>query len=322
MPNSKNSRVPVVTIGGFLGAGKTTLLNHVLAQSNGRRIVVFVNDFGAINIDYALVETADNNRISLKNGCVCCSLNDDLIGNIKDFVKQGARPYAFVIEASGVADPRSLVQSINSLEAAGDVRLDNQIYVVDADQFIDGDFEYSEQVIDHAAASDLIVLNKVDLVSNLQLSEVRQVFKQSAPNSSLVEAIQCDLPIDVVVGDRPLSSTKSAANTDTTKTHTAPIAHNFTSWSRQTNQRLARDKFDVFAARLTEVCFRAKGQLIFVGKENEAATFHLVGKRASLEALKIKTQDDASGTSAIVAIGKSGTLDKNQLDAWFDEIVA
>lgn len=319
MPTGQlDQRIPVVTIGGFLGAGKTTLLNHVLSQADGRRIVVFVNDFGAINLDVELVDTTEANRISLKNGCVCCTLNDDLIGNIKSFLDETEQPFAFVIEASGVADPRSLDNSIQMLETAGSVRLDNRIYVVDTDQFLDQDFENTEQIVDHAAAADLIILNKTDIADAALIKNAKNTFARSAPHSSLISAINCALPIEVIIGQPDQVARHETKLQPTFGKGLSEPVHGFSSWSRQTHTPLDRDKFHRFMTKLPKMCFRAKGRLDFGKEHTSASVFHLVGKRASLETAK--TVSNKSG-SLIVAIGKSSTLDPEQLDEWFDAVL-
>ena len=121
--------VPLTIISGFLGSGKTSLLNHLLSQSDGRRITAMVNDFGALNIDAELIEAKHGNQISLTNGCACCSIGDDLTRSFIDVMQQTPLPDHIVIEASGVAEPNRIAGF-----AAVDphLRLDGIVTLVDA----------------------------------------------------------------------------------------------------------------------------------------------------------------------------------------------
>ncbi len=104
--------VPVLVVSGFLGAGKTTFINRLLARSEGRRISAIVNDFGAINIDAELIADAADTVVGLKNGCICCSLQGDLLRTLKLVLSQPVKPDHIIVEASGVADPRGIVDAL------------------------------------------------------------------------------------------------------------------------------------------------------------------------------------------------------------------
>lgn len=97
--------IPAIVIGGYLGAGKTTLINRLLAGDHGQRVTVLVNDFGAVNIDAALIENRDGGTISLTNGCACCTIGDDLVASASDVAAQAPPPDMVLVEASGAAEP-------------------------------------------------------------------------------------------------------------------------------------------------------------------------------------------------------------------------
>ena len=101
-------RLPLTVLGGYLGAGKTTLLNRLLSEDHGQRILVMVNDFGAINIDASLIAAASSDTLTLSNGCVCCTMGADLFMAMGDALDRRPRPDHLVIEASGVADPAKI----------------------------------------------------------------------------------------------------------------------------------------------------------------------------------------------------------------------
>ena len=106
------NKIPVSIVAGFLGSGKTTLLNHILNGEHGRRIGVLVNDFGEINIDTQLISRVEGDTISLTNGCVCCSIRDDLVTAVKQLLQLDPGPDMIVIETSGVSDPKAAAMAV------------------------------------------------------------------------------------------------------------------------------------------------------------------------------------------------------------------
>lgn len=310
------ARVPIITIGGFLGAGKTTLVNRILGQATGQRIVVFVNDFGAINIDYDLIQTRDADRISLKNGCVCCSLNDDLVEAVAGFVKQPSPPDAIVIEASGIADPRALDSSLAMLEAAGLVRSDAKLYVLDAANFQDLAFEDAETIIDHAAVNDIVLLNKSDLVPPEARGKIHRLLSEAAPYAQLVDTVNCDIAIDMVFGAASTSSRAFAPPTG--KRPSLQHDRKYESWSCEIDGLLDRKKFEIFAMSLPGKCLRAKGILRFSDSPEEPQVFNLVGYRATLEP---KPRTEASDLIRFVVIGLAESFDSAALEASFGQVL-
>ncbi|HEV7414578.1 MAG TPA: GTP-binding protein, partial [Tianweitania sediminis] len=123
---------PVLLVTGFLGAGKTSFVNAMLAQSGRRRIAAIVNDFGSINIDEELIDTRTDTVVGLANGCVCCTLQGDLLRTIKLLLARDLTPEHIVIEASGVADPAGILQALQDPVLWKSARLDGVVCVVDA----------------------------------------------------------------------------------------------------------------------------------------------------------------------------------------------
>ena len=148
--------VPVTTLTGFLGAGKTTLLNRILSGNHGLRVAVLVNDFGAINIDAELVISVETNVISLANGCVCCMIRDDLVANIQDAIARPEKPEYILLEASGVADPIGIAQTLNDPSLRDRIQLDGILCVVDAEQVLAAP-ETTELKLLQMACADIIV---------------------------------------------------------------------------------------------------------------------------------------------------------------------
>ena len=124
--------VPILLVAGFLGAGKTTVVNHLLAHAEGRRIAAVVNDFGAINIDAELIAGASDGVVSLSNGCICCSLEGDLLRTLATLLRRDPRPEFIVIETSGVADPSDIVRNLMDPMIWREAPLETVLCVVDA----------------------------------------------------------------------------------------------------------------------------------------------------------------------------------------------
>src|SRR6478672_12032022 len=124
--------VPILLFTGFLGAGKTTIVNHLLAHAEGRRIAAVVNDFGAINIDAELIAGASDGVVSLSNGCICCSLEGDLLRTLAALLRRDPQPEFIVIETSGVADPSDIVRNLMDPLIWQEAPLETVLCVVDA----------------------------------------------------------------------------------------------------------------------------------------------------------------------------------------------
>lgn len=294
--------VPTLTIGGFLGAGKTTLVNQLLGQADGRRIVVFVNDFGAINIDHALIATVEEDRIALSNGCVCCSLNDDLVRSMVEFCEND-RPDLFVIEASGVADPKALASTLQALQAAGQAHLQSRIYVLDAAHFGGLDYADTEDLIDHAAASDLILINKSDLVTEQRVNEIGELLERSAPGPLRKVTAQASLSWQDAIGLK---------NNRIVEIHSGSLhaAHtDFRAVYFENIPPLTERRLDALIDLLKETCLRAKGFLQLEDPHRFATRLQLVGRFVELTPLAAK--DDLQ--PRLVVIGWSKTLPVNQV---------
>lgn len=193
------SAIPLTVIGGFLGAGKTTLVNSLLAQAEGRRLVVLVNDFGALSIDGALLAARGARTVCLANGCVCCTLVGGLAQALLDVLRLDPPPEQVLVEASGVSDPRRIAQIARADRSFAQ---DATVVLAAADQIeaLAADRHVGDTVLRQLAAAELLVLNKRDLVSEGEARRIRAWLRELSPAARIVEAVGADLPCDVVLG--------------------------------------------------------------------------------------------------------------------------
>ncbi|WP_410622724.1 CobW family GTP-binding protein [Amycolatopsis sp. cmx-8-4] len=174
------NRIPVVLVAGFLGAGKTTLLNHLLANREGARVGVVVNDFGSVNVDALAVAGQVDTMVSLGNGCLCCAVDasglDAMLGRLSS---AEAGMDVIVVEASGIAEPRDLIRLMIASENP-DIRYGGLAEVVDAAEF-EAARERHPELADHLRLADLVVLNKADRVDAEALAKVTATVEELAP---------------------------------------------------------------------------------------------------------------------------------------------
>lgn len=190
--------IPVTVVGGYLGAGKTTLVNHLLRNANGVRLAVLVNEFGELAIDEDLIEAQDDDVISIAGGCVCCSFGSDLTAALGDMAMMDPPPDHVLIESSGVAIPSAIVNSLVFLPA---FRSDGIVILADAEtvQASARDKYMGDTVTRQIADADIILLNKVDLVSNAALDSTRAWLAVQNRHVRVVESTHSTVPPETVL---------------------------------------------------------------------------------------------------------------------------
>ncbi|CCQ89459.1 putative GTPase, CobW-like protein [Nitrospina gracilis 3/211] len=181
----KHRELPVTLLAGFLGSGKTTLLNHILTGQHGRRIAVIENEFGEIGIDHDLVVGAEEDLFEMSNGCVCCSIKGDLIETLNRLLARQKQIDYIVIEATGLASPGPIAQAFMVEEdIAQGLKLDGVVTLVDC-KHIEMQLEELDVAWEQIAFSNVILLNKTDLVTEDALQRVRKCITGINPTATI-----------------------------------------------------------------------------------------------------------------------------------------
>lgn len=222
------TKIPATVITGFLGAGKTTLIRHMLANANGKRIALIINEFGDLGVDGDVLKgcgdevCSEDDIVELTNGCICCTVADDFIPTMEQLLARENRPDHIVIETSGLALPQPLVAAFNWPGIKTQVTVDGVVTVVDsaavtagrfahdhdkldaqrqADAELDHESPLEELFEDQLTAADLIVLNKADLISADDLNGVREgVFGHLSRKPAMIAARQGEVAPEVLLG--------------------------------------------------------------------------------------------------------------------------
>ncbi len=272
--------VPVTIIGGFLGAGKTTLLNTLLVRDTGLRLAVVVNDFGDLAVDGDLVSAHGGDTVTLANGCICCSMGEDLLLALTKLARRDDPPEAILIEASGVADPQP-----NADMVARHPELERDAVVVLADgELVEetaADSHAGKTIRQQLAAADLIILNKCDLLDDYEQNKVRQWLAAQVPNATVIEARHGEVPAALLLGAEAATTTTAI----TVEAHRHEHEDAFRAVSFLLDSPLDQLAFLRFVADLPSSVLRAKG-IIRLRDEPGRWVFQLVGRSHALAPCK------------------------------------
>ena len=343
---SRKERIPVTIIGGYLGSGKTTLINNLLEQTKGVRIAILVNDFGELAIDANLIEAADEDIISLSGGCVCCSYGNDLSSALIKLQSVQPRPQHIIIEASGVALPGSIAGTLSLL---ANYQIQGIYVLADALSIMqNAKHKYlADTILRQLNDADLVLLNKIDLVTSENLSLLLQWLAEQLPNTQVIESTKYLMPIQVlfdsqvnntsdesitptsVATSEPTQTSPSEKNKENTtqaegkntialaskplspneiqKTQELPHTSTFDTCSFIEENPLNLSAFAKALSRPSAGVIRAKGFLFDVNSRMQ--TLQLIGQRFSL------SEAPQNVKPGLICIGLSGQLNIDQIKA-------
>ncbi|BAY33997.1 hypothetical protein NIES2107_59020 [Nostoc carneum NIES-2107] len=210
--------IPVTIITGFLGSGKTTLLNHILTNQQGLKTAVLVNEFGEIGIDNELIVSTDENMVELSNGCICCTINSDLVDAVYKVLEREEKLDYLVVETTGLADPLPVALTFLGTELRDLTRLDSIITVVDAANY-SLDLFNSQAAYSQIAYGDVIILNKADLVGEAALDELEKKIGEVREGARILRTTRSEVPLPLILSVGLFESDKYFDNAEEQHDH-------------------------------------------------------------------------------------------------------
>lgn len=296
--------IPVMVVTGFLGAGKTTFINGLLKKADGSKIAAIVNDFGAINIDEELISEQSDAVIGLANGCICCSLQGDLLRTLR-LVLENA-PELIIIEASGVADPRGILEVVSDRLLWSEVRLDSLVCLIDAADLAENPARQQDPLWQaQMQAASVLVLSKTAGLSEEALLRLRlQLSPLGRP--PVVDPTHEEVPLALLSGGAiPMTGPAIAHQT----------SGRFTTLEWVAERSIALPAFQAVIEAFGAGLLRAKGVLAFQERPGRPILFQLVGQSVTMEPSK-----SPHPGCRLVFIGEAATLDRDALKAALDAL--
>ena len=347
----KSNKKPVVLITGYLGSGKTTLLNNLLKQET-RRVALIVNDMGSINVDAEILKKEGANvaecpMYELQNGCICCTLRDEFIKQLEKISEIDSVEVVFV-EASGISDPGAVSASFLAYEEENpdtNVYLTSVVTVVDADriyrEFLDelkkqrndddvdqnnlSSQEISTLIVDQIEFCNFIILNKCDLLSEKQLSEVEAIVREFQMKAPILHSINGEIPLEKIMTTTPFdfeqidsSSAIQKAINSLGEKKGCTDEYGITSFVYEEKRPFNRERFTKFInENYPSSLIRAKGYIWFSDAKQDVQLFEQAGRNSSV--IEVSYWVDALSDEQKQAILESNPEMKESWDEEFGD---
>lgn len=302
-----SDKIPVTVITGYLGAGKTTLLNRILSEKHDKNYAVIVNEFGEIGIDGALVVGADEDIFEMSNGCICCSVRGDLIETIDNLLKSGRAIDNIIIETTGLADPAPVAQTFLQEEfVRSKTQLDAILTVVDA-KHISVELEASREAKEQIAFADILLLNKIDLVDDVNALEA--MLRAINPLAKMYHTKQSDIDLNLILSQNAFALDRTLVKDPDFLSHHHHHHHDddVQSFSLESDIPMNREKFSSWMQWVLEHfgkdMLRTKGIISFKGDDER---FVVQGVHQLLEGVAQRPWGaDETRSSRLVFIGRN-----------------
>jgi len=302
-----SAKTPVTIVSGFLGAGKTTLINHILNGDHGLNITVMVNDFGAINIDAELILKREQQVMELSNGCVCCSIQSDLVAQLHGLFAAAAPPEYLIIEASGVSQPGRIAAVFGYPQIRQFAHVDAVLTLLDTANIGNLAKASATLIRTQIEAADMILLTKTDLMTRAEITGLREAWL--LPDLPVLEVIDGDVALDVVLD---IAAHIESAPHDTDPTHSQA----FEALTWRSSKPVSLNQFRQAIKHMSPRLYRVKGFLHLKEKPETKVVFQKVGNRFSFYELGSWS---GPAVSSIAGIGERGCLSQPEFEARLDE---
>ncbi|HML24175.1 MAG TPA: GTP-binding protein [Aggregatilinea sp.] len=311
-------QLPVTVLSGFLGAGKTTVLNHILNNREGLRVAVIVNDMSEINVDAQLIRgegslsRVDEKLVELTNGCICCSLREDLLEEVARLAREGRFDY-LLIEASGVSEPMPIAATFTFPDGMGRAlsdfaRLDTTVTVVSASNWLkdyqsredvqdrglgmnpDDDRSIVDLLVEQVEFADVIVMNKIDLASPDEIARLESVLRRLNPDARILRAEYGQIPLDAVLNTGAFDFDRATALplvlADAGHTHADTDEYGISSVAFRARRPFHPERLDdLIQGDLFDPILRSKGTIWLASRPEDVILWSQAGDQLELELL-------------------------------------